>query len=134
MSDRYLLDTSAILAHYRKEAGWQTVQELFENHEADIKIAAPSLAEFARRMHALGVNDDDIRLTLESYSLLFDKMIAIDGPVALMAYSLGRQTPDRLPLIDALIAAAALMDKAVLVHRDEHMAVIPSSMVHQLLL
>lgn len=134
MSNRYLLDTSAILAHYRKEAGWETVQELFENLEADIEIAAPSLAEFARRLHALGANDDDIQQTLESYSLLFDKTVAIEGTIALAAYSLGRQTPDRLPLIDALIAAAAQMDKAVLVHRDEHMATIPHTTVDQLIL
>lgn len=134
MPNRYLLDTSAILAHYRKEVGWETVQGLFEDREADIEIAAPTLTEFARRMHALGVNDDDIQQTLGRYSLLFDKTVTIDGAIALVAYSLGRQTPDRLPLIDALIAAAASVDKAVLVHRDEHMAVIPPAVVDQLIL
>lgn len=132
MAARYLLDTSAILAHYREEAGWEAVQELFEDSEAEIVIAAPSLTEFSRRLHALGAKDDDIRLTVENYSLLFEKVIVIDGLVASAAYSLGRQSPERLPLIDALIAAAAQMDEAVLVHRDEYMATIPTELLQQL--
>ena len=30
---RYLLDTSALLAHHRQESGWETVQVLFETDE-----------------------------------------------------------------------------------------------------
>lgn len=42
-----------------------------------------------------------------------------------------RETPDRLPLIDALIAATAWVNDAVLVHRDTHMTAIPPELVQQ---
>lgn len=131
---RYLLDTSALLTHYRQEAGWEIVQNLFENIETEVEIASPTLVEFARRLHSLGAEDDTIQQVVDSYTLLFTEIINIDRPVSMIAYSIGRQTPDRLPLIDALIAAAAQMNEAVLVHRDMHMAAIPANHVSQLLL
>ncbi len=42
---RYMLDTSAILAHYRREAGWQEVQEFFESDDAELFVASVSLTE-----------------------------------------------------------------------------------------
>ncbi|WP_374686055.1 type II toxin-antitoxin system VapC family toxin [Promineifilum sp.] len=128
---RYLLDTSALLAHYRQESGWEEVQALFEDSEAEIMIACPTLTEFARRLHALGADDATILETLENYSLLFTNTFSVDRTVALAAYAIGRETPQRLPLIDALIAATARVNEATLVHRDPHMATIPMAAVRQ---
>lgn len=129
---RYLLDTSALLTHYRQERGWEAIQGLFEDREADIIIASPSLAEFARRLRDLGAEDTEIYEVLDNYRLLVIGVVAIDAPVALAAYAVGRQTTDRLPLIDALIAAAAHVNEAILVHRDKHMAAIPGEVLQQL--
>lgn len=128
---RYLLDTSALLAHYRQEQGWETVQALCEQSDAEIWIASPTLTEFARRLVALGASDDDIRESLRAYSLLMTGIQAIDQKMALTAYTLVRQTPERIPLIDTLIAAAAAENGAILVHRDPHMANIPASLLSQ---
>jgi predicted nucleic acid-binding protein len=128
---RYLLDTSALLAHYRQEMGWEVVQTLLEDTTAEVMLASPSIAEFARRMHDLGANDEAIQDILDEYRLLFNDVIAIDGSTAMAAYRLGRQTVSRIPLIDSLIAAAALVDGAVLVHCDKHMAAIPSTVLRQ---
>ena len=130
----YLLDTSALLAHYRQETGWETVQGLFEEHDADIVIASPSLTEFARRLHDLGMDDAEIQEVLADYSLLFTEIVAVDASIALAAYGVIRQTPDRLPLIAALIAAVAQTDDTVLIHRDAHMKAIPAEIVNQHLL
>jgi len=45
----YLLDTSALLAHYRDEEGAPKVQALFEDEDASIAIASITLTEFSRR-------------------------------------------------------------------------------------
>jgi predicted nucleic acid-binding protein len=37
---RYLLDTSAVLAHYRREKGWEAVQTIFESVDTLIAAAA----------------------------------------------------------------------------------------------
>jgi hypothetical protein len=33
----YLFDTSALLAHYRREDGWQQVQAIFDDATAEIR-------------------------------------------------------------------------------------------------
>ncbi|MFZ5822382.1 MAG: hypothetical protein ACOYYJ_21030 [Chloroflexota bacterium] len=45
------------------------------------------------------------------------------------ALELIRWTPRRLPLVDALIAAAACSRAAVLVHRDEYLRALPAEQV-----
>ena len=128
---RYLLDTSALLAHYRQEEGWQEVQALFETDEADLIAASVSLTEFGRRLRELGANETEAEEVLSAYQLLFTEIASVDVAVARAAFVLGCRTPRRLPLVDALIAAVAQARAAVLVHRDEHMRSIPPELVHQ---
>ena len=128
---RYLLDTSALLAHYRQEDGWQEVQALFETDEADLIAASVSLTEFGRRLRELGANETEAEEVLSAYQLLFTEIASVDVAVARAAFVLGCRTPRRLPLVDALIAAVAQAKAAVLVHRDEHMRSIPPELVLQ---
>ncbi len=128
---RYLLDTSALLAHYRQEAGWDEVQALFEDDEAELMIASLSLTEFGRRLRELGAADSAVEGVLSEYELLFNDVVALDTAVAKAAFVIGCRTPRRLPLADALIAAAAQARDAVLVHRDEHMRPLPVELVRQ---
>jgi predicted nucleic acid-binding protein len=85
----YLLDTSALLAHYRDEDGAPQVQALFEDGDASI---------------------------------------------ARQAFVLGLEANSRLPLSDALIAAAAQSIAAVLVHRDPHFAALQPESIKQKML
>lgn len=130
----YLLDTSALLAHHRQEPGWEQVQAIFTEDGAEIVIASVTLTEFARRMRELGASETEIRAILADYQMLFSAVVPVDGAVAWAAFELGCRTPERLPLVDALIAAAARLRGACLVHRDEHMAAIPAERVQQLYL
>ncbi len=128
---RYVLDTSALLAHHRQEAGWPAVQALFEADEAELIVVSVSLAEFGRRLRALGATEEEADTALASYQLLFGEVAAVDAAMALAAFTLGCRTPRRLPLIDAVIAAVAQARGATLVHRDEHMRAIPAELVRQ---
>jgi predicted nucleic acid-binding protein len=128
---RYLLDTSALLAHYRQEPGWEEVHDLFVTDSTELSIASVSLTEFGRRLQELGASEAEVETTLASYQLLFTQVIAIDAAVAKAAFVIGHHTPHRLPLIDALIAACAQAWSAVLVHRDEHMRAIPEAVIRQ---
>ena len=130
----YLLDTSALLAHHRQEPGWEQVQAIFTEDGAEVVIASVTLTEFARRMRELGASETEIRAILADYQMLFSAVVPVDGAVAWAAFELGCRTPERLPLEDALIAAAARLRGACLVHRDEHMAAIPAERVQQLYL
>ena len=128
---RYLLDTSALLAHHRQETGWETVQALFETDEAEILIACVSLTEFGRRLRDLGAPEGVVGQTLAGYQLLCTEVAPVDTAVALAAFAIGCRTPRRLPLVDALIAAVAQARNALLVHRDEHMRAIPPELLRQ---
>lgn len=127
----YLLDTSALLAHFRQEDGWESVQSLFESENAQLLIASPTLTELGRRLLSLGATTAEVAETVSAYQILFHTVIAIDETVALAALAIGQSAVRRLPLIDALIAGAAQVQSAILVHRDEHMAGIPSSVLRQ---
>ena len=127
----YLLDTSALLAHYRGESGADEVQRLFDNEEHRILLASVSLAEFARRLLSLGASSESAWSAMQSYLPLMEH-VPIDEETSCLAFEIGRETLDRLPLIDALIAAAAKSRGAVLVHRNSHRRAIPSGIVETL--
>jgi predicted nucleic acid-binding protein len=132
MALRFLLDTSAMLAHSRQEPGWDRVQALFEEAGSEILAASLSLTEFARRLCALGASVEEARRTAEDYRELLDEIVPVDERVAFAAFEIGCATAERLPLADALIAAAAREREACLVHRDGHMASIPTSVMEQI--
>lgn len=127
----YVLDTSALLAHHRQEAGWPAVQALFEADEAELILVSVSLAEFGRRLRELGATEEEAETVLASYQLLFGEVAPVDAAAARAAFVLGCRTPRRLPLVDALIAAVAQIKGATLVHRDDHMRAIPAELVRQ---
>ena len=107
------------------------MQALFEADEAELILVSVSLAEFGRRLRELGATEDEVEIILTSYQLLFTEIVAVDAAAARAAFVLGCRTPRRLPLIDALIAAAAQTRGAILVHRDEHMRAIPTQLLRQ---
>ena len=124
----FLLDTSALLAHHRDEVGSDRVQSLFDQ-DCKILISSISLSEFGRRMVALGSSANELEQTLNDYRLLFYGIVSVDEKVALKAFQIGGLCSDRIPLVDSLIAAAASVNEATLVHRDGHFEFIPSTVL-----
>lgn len=119
---KYLLDTSALLALHRREAEVETLLALFDDPANEMLLAAPSVAEFGRKLRELGEPADSVSQTLDQYRLLFAHIVAIDESVA------------RVSLVDALIAAAARTQGATLVHRDGHFTAIPPDALGQVFL
>jgi predicted nucleic acid-binding protein len=132
MAQRFLIDTSALLAHARKEPGWERVSALFEQRDCEVLASAVSLTEFARRLRDLGSPVEGASAIMASYRDLLDEVVPVDGQVARTAFEIGCATPERLPLVDALIAASAHERGATLVHRDRHLAAIPADLLSQL--
>ncbi len=128
----YLLDTSALLAHFRDEPGSDRVQGLFDTEGEKILICSVSLPEFSRRLRELGASQAEITQSLYDYKQLVDEVVAVDVAVAEYSEEVIRETTTRLPLVDALIAAAAHSRQAVLVHRDAHMRSISERLLAQL--
>jgi predicted nucleic acid-binding protein len=129
---KYLLDTSALIAHFRDEEGAEKLQDLFDSKDAQFLVASVSLPEFARRLRELGMSEQESLHVLDQYLLVLEEVVPVDGMVARGAFEIICKSSERLPLIDSLIAAAARSSDAILIHRDRHMRAIPASMVTQL--
>lgn len=127
--ERYLLDTSAILAHYRSEHGADLVQSLFEDENKCLLLSSASIPEFGRRLRDLGLPERQIIESLKEYCLLVENVISIDRAVAELAFEIHCGMTERLPMVDALIAGCAKSERATLVHRDAHMRAIPSGIL-----
>jgi predicted nucleic acid-binding protein len=128
---KYLLDSSAWLAHLFGEPGMDEVNQLFDDPHAEVSIAVLSIPEIYARMKALG-RQADWRTVWDIYLPLFTQVIPTSEAIAHQAVSLRAATPERLPTIDGLIAATAVIQAMTLVHRDPHIAAIPSQFLQQL--
>lgn len=131
---RYLLDTTALLAHYQAAPGAEQLQELFDHGGHEFFLSVLSTVEFGRKLKELGVPQAQARQTLASYTLLFDKVLPVDDEVARRALHLAFTVRPRLPTVDSLIAATAQHAEASLVHLDKHFTAIPDDALPQLLL
>ena len=129
---RFVLDTSAWLAHYRREAGSTRVLELFDEPRNEIFVSVVSLVEFYARLKAFGLQSyfEPVR---EAYAPLFI-LLPVTQEIAQKAVDLRGAATKRLPTVDALIAATAAAHNAVLIHRDLHFTGIPAELLHQELL
>jgi len=129
----YLFDTSAWIAHIFKEPGWEELNALFDETSASIGVSVVSLPELQSRLKALG-KDEQFESLLEFYRPLFDRIVLVDENIALYAIALKRAATNRLPGFDALIAATASQQDAVLIHRDAHFQSVPADRLKQKML
>ena len=129
-----LLDTSALLAHYREEPGSDIVERLLDGRPDQVRVSAVSWLEFHIRLKDL-IPDRQARAeVLSIYQELLAEVLPVTGEVARAAFELREHLSDRIPNGDALIAATAKLAGATLVHRDPHMALIPVKLVKQIVL
>lgn len=121
----HLFDTSAILAHHLAELGADRVQALFEDETNHVGICVVSFLEFEVRLREMGLSDSERQGETLRYKTLFDDVILVDEAVCSKAAELKFSATQRVPNIDALIAASAALHGATLVHCDPHFLGIP---------
>lgn len=129
----YLFDTSAWLAHLFGEPGVDEIMQVFDDPASEVSVSVLSLLEVHGRLKALGKQDQWPTIN-KIYSALFVRALPIDERVAQIGIEVRSATTPRLPVIDALIAATAVVHQLVLVHRDPHIAAIADSRLRQLIL
>lgn len=126
----YLLDSSAWLAHLLGEPGMDQVNLLFDEPQAEVNISVLSIPEIYARLRAMN-QEKRWQEVWNTYSLLFTHVLPADEAVALQSIALRLSTPARLPTVDGLIAATAAVHRLTLVHRDPHLAAIPTHLLQQ---
>jgi predicted nucleic acid-binding protein len=126
----HLLDTSALLAYYFEEGGAEKVQNLLADTKNPPAICCITELEFWARLKSL-----DAEAHFQSdWSELSDllKSLPLDARIVGRAVEIRRARPNRLPTVDALIAATASLHGLVLVHRDPHFEYIPRKFLRQI--
>ena len=122
----YLLDTSAVLAHYHREPGSLQVQALFDQAASTILLAAPSMIEIDTALKVRISDEGQRRVVLDSYAGRLARVVPLDHAAAVAAISVKATALKRLPAMDALIAGCAVASGATLVHRDPHFDAVPA--------
>ena len=131
----YLLDTSALLAHLFEEPGWEKVDGFLRDHPREVGISAMTWMEFHVRIHACAPNIEEAKEVLAIYDEVLGNAIPFSLEIAKAALELKlKASNQRLPNSDAIIAATAYVQGAILVHRDPHFGSIPSTMLRQVVL
>jgi predicted nucleic acid-binding protein len=115
-ADRYVLDTSAIFSFMEDEPGSGFVEQILNDSKSVILIPWPVLFEvyYATRRRK-GEREADRRYVLVK-ELPAEIVWAFDEPRLLAAARLKARFP--LSFADAIIAATAERERAVLVHKD----------------
>ncbi|MFA4835482.1 MAG: PIN domain-containing protein [Dehalococcoidia bacterium] len=114
MSEAYLLDTSAILTLLEDEEGAERVEELLHSSRVLLPFLVP-LEVYYVTLQKRGEDVADQRYGLLK-QLPVEHLWEIDEPVLLTAARFKGRYP--LSLADAIIAAFALRQNAILVHKD----------------
>ena len=130
----HVLDTSALLAYYLKENGWEVVHQLIFDATCQLRVSSATWLEFQVRLPNLTLDTAQRAEVMALYRTLLGEGIPADDAIAARAFLLRQEAAERLPNMDALIAATAAEYDAILVHRDPHMAGIPTTAVAQLVL
>lgn len=130
----HLLDTSALLAHYLDEPGAAQVEELWGDRSNRVAVCVLTLPELRTRLDAVLTDQDEADRAYRLYTEELTVSVPVTREIAWAAIELRKMGSSRLPLIDAVIAGCAKCESAVLVHRDLHMATIPTEVVEQLVL
>lgn len=128
----HLLDTSALLAHFFDEPGAQETQAILDQGRDHAAACAVTVAEFEGRLLQEGIDEDERIVASLHYFGLLARVLPVTQQTGHLAAELRERSPERLPLVDALIAATAKQHALTLVHRDAHMAAIPSDELAQL--
>ncbi len=130
----HLLDTSAVMAHYLEEPGYEIVESLLADPTLPVAVSSLTWLEFHNRLQELCSEANERQRALDIYRTLLGRGIPADDAITTRAALLRRAAVSRLPNIDAIIAATAAEHGAVLVHRDGHLAAIPTSALPQVIL
>jgi predicted nucleic acid-binding protein len=123
-----LFDTSAVLAHFREEPGWELLEQHLMAREA--WVAAGTWLEVAIVMEREGVGPKPLAF----YRLSFAGTVDISIEVVDAALAIRHAAPKRVPAMDSLIAGAAKVRGFRLIHRDKHLAQIPQEVLAQTML
>ena len=132
MKKRYLIDTSALLAHLLQESGCEVVERLLETSGDKLAICILTWVEFEIFLNRSAYTAKEKARILSIYRTALGSPLPVDERVGREALAIREALGTRIPLTDLLIAACAKANGFDLVYRDKHLADIPEDLLGQL--
>lgn len=124
MPPSYLLDTSALAAHFLGEPGGDFVADCLRKRQA--AICALTAVEFHLLLKRHGMKAADWRRVWALCRETVVRVHPVDETVANFAVEIRARSTGRIPLADVCIAACAACHGLTLIHADGHYAALPS--------
>jgi predicted nucleic acid-binding protein len=132
LKKRYLIDTSALLAHLLQESGYEVVERLLETSGDKLAICILTWVEFEIFLSRSGYTAKEKARILSIYRGALGSPLPVDEKVGREALFIREALGTRIPLTDLLIAVCAKANGFDLVYRDKHLAEIPEDLLGQL--
>ena len=132
MKKRYLIDTSALLAHLLQENGCDIVERLLETSGDRLAVCILTWVEFEIFLTRSTYTAKEKTRILSIYRAALGIPLPVDEKVGREALAIREELKKRIPLTDLLIAACAKANNFELVYRDKHLADIPENLLGQL--
>ena len=132
MKKRYLIDTSALLAHLLQESGCEVVERLLETSGDKLAICILTWVELEIFLNRSAYTAKEKARILSIYRVAMGSPLPVDEKVGREALAIREALGTRIPLTDLLIAACAKANGFNLVYRDKHLADIPENLLGQL--
>ena len=132
MKKRYLIDTSALLAHLLQESGCEVVERLLETSGDKLAICILTWVELEIFLNRSAYTAKEKARILSIYRVALGSPLPVDEKVGREALAIREALGTRIPLTDLLIAACAKANGFNLVYRDKHLAGIPENLLGQL--
>ncbi len=127
----FILDTSALLVHFRFERGHDEVAKILLVPYNFAVISAISWLEFQVRLRILVPEHAVRKETLQLYRDVLKRIEPVTEVIANQAMALRLMASGRIPNADALIAATAVVLSGVLVHCDPHFETLPADVLQR---
>jgi len=132
LKKRYLIDTSALLAHLLQESGCDVVERLLEASGDRLAVCILTWVEFETFLNRSAYTAKEKARILSIYRSALGNPLPVDAKVGHEALVIREALGTRIPLTDLLIAACAKAHGLELVYRDKHLADIPEDLLAQL--
>ena len=126
----HVADTSALLALYAQETGSDRLGALLRDEQNSVALSALSILEFWSALKRKGA-DQSFEEEWDVVLPAFAAVLPVTEDIAHEAIALRRAASARVPTVDTLIAATAVVHGAVLIHRDPHFQSIPANRLRQ---
>jgi predicted nucleic acid-binding protein len=124
MTHSYLLDTSALVAHFLGQPGGDFVADCLRKGQA--AVCALTVVEFQALLKRQGLPQARRQQVWSLFREVIVSVFPVDEDVAALAVQLRDEAATRIPLADACIAACAVRHQLILLHSDSHYGALPT--------